>query len=274
MDPFVSLIRRNSRRLRLVPAGIPCSGSLPRVPRAVLFDVYGTLLLRVPRAAGSVGAFLRSSSLRLTPVQLSDRLSHAVAAHHEHSRARGISFPEVRIERIWGMLFPGRSERELRRLAICHELAAHSCWPMPGCPKVIESISGRGVLLGIVSNAQFYTPLFLQAFFQRAPEDLGFRRSLCIYSYRYGAGKPGPVLYELARERLGRLGIPSREVVMVGNDPSNDVTAAARAGFMTVLLAGDRRMRSPIDGSGTGTRPDAVIDRLSSLIRLIRHPGA
>ncbi len=267
MDPLVGLIRKNSRRLRFVPPGIPCSGSLPREPRAVLFDVYGTLFLQVPRADRAIEAFIRRNGLHLTPAQLSDSLGRAVAARHEQLRARGIAFPEVRIERIWGGLFPGRSDGELRRLAVGYELAAHSCWPMPGCRGVIAAIAGRGVRLGLVSNAQFYTPLFFQAFFACTLEELGFHPSLCLYSYRHRAGKPGPELYELAKRRLGRLGIPAQEAVMVGNDPLNDVAAARRAGFMTVLAAGDGRMQRPIDGARA--RPDAIVDRLSSLDRLI-----
>jgi putative hydrolase of the HAD superfamily len=193
-----------------------------------------------------------------------------VAARHERLRASGIAFPEVRIERIWGGLFPGRSDNELRRLAIDYELATHSCWPMPGCRSVIASIADRGVRLGIVSNAQFYTPLFFQAFFARTTKELGFHPSLCVYSYRHRAGKPGPELYELAKKRLSRLGISAPEAVMVGNDLENDVAAARPAGFMTVLVTGDRRMPRVSDGGRTlRARPDAVIDRLSSLDRLI-----
>lgn len=267
MDPLVRLIKKNSSRIRFVPTGIPSSGSLPRTPRAVLFDVYGTLFLQVPRADKSVESFVRTNGLRLTPPQLADSLGRAVAARLEQLRGRGNAFPEVRIDRVWGGLFPGRSDEDLRRLAVGYELAIHSCWPAPACRRAIAALSGRGLRLGIVSNAQFYTPLFFQAFFARTPEELGFHPSLCLYSCRYGAAKPGPVLYELAKSRLGRLGIPAQEAVMVGNDPRNDTAAARHAGFMTVLAAGDKRMQRPIDGGLA--RPDAVIDRLSSLYPLI-----
>ena len=268
MDLLVKLIKERSRGLRFIPTGVPCSGFLPRKPRAVLFDVYGTLLIQVPRRDLAVEDFIRRNRLELTPAELSHGLRREVDARHERLRARGTRFPEVRIERIWGRLFPGRPDAELRRLAVEFELAIHSCWPAPGCRDVIASAAALGIRLGIVSNAQFYTPLFLQALLARTPEELGFHPSLCIYSYRYQAGKPGPELYELAKSRLARLGIPPREAVMVGNDPRNDIAAARRAGFMTILVAGDKRTQRMIHA---GARPDAVIDRLSSLHRLIRH---
>src|SRR5208283_2401561 len=45
-------------------------GNPVRVPRAVLFDVYGTLLLQVPRVVQSVKDFIRRNRLQLTPEAL------------------------------------------------------------------------------------------------------------------------------------------------------------------------------------------------------------
>ena len=254
-------------RLRFVPTGTPCSGSLPRAPRAVLFDVYGTLFLQVPRADQSLKDFIRRNGFGSHP-----RSSHTASnvpwppGTSNYARA-ALPFRRYESNESGEGFVPGRSDGELRRLAVGYELATHSCWPVPACRKVIASVAGHGARLGIVSNAQFYTPLFFQAFFGCTPKELGFHPSLCLYSYTHGAGKPGPELYALAKSRLGRLGIAAREAVMVGNDHRNDAAAARRAGFMTVLVAGDMRTQHTI--RAVRARSDAVIDQLSSLHRLV-----
>ena len=79
------------------------------------------------------------------------------------------------------------------------------------------------LFLGIVSNAQAYTPLLFEAFFEDDMAALGFEDMLCIWSYEHGTAKPGKMLYELCAERLLALdGIRPNQVLYIGNDRRND----------------------------------------------------
>jgi putative hydrolase of the HAD superfamily len=275
-DGLLALIREGSKRMRPVPMHATDSGSLPRRPRAVLFDVYGTLLARVgdahPRPAvreRKVEALIRRHRLPTTARELSAGLGHAIGAEHAALRASGNANPEVSIERIWAGLFPGRSHEELREAIVEYELATHPAWPMPGCRGLLRRLADQGIALGIVSNAQFYTPIFLHALLGASLEDLGFATRLCLYSWDFGFAKPGAALFDLARGRLYEMGLKEEEVVMVGNDRRNDIEPAARSGFMTVLASLDRRSSEPARDDATPVRPNAVIRQLRSLEPLV-----
>lgn len=214
----------------------------------MLFDVYGTLLVRTDHGH-----------------PLDARLAEEIAREHKALRGRGIAHPEVDIESIWMRLFPEAGRDEVRHMIVEHELAAHPVWPMPGAKRVLARLAQRGITLGIVSNAQFYTPIFLTALLGSDPASLGFSSELCLYSEDFSVAKPDAALFSEARQRLAVLGIAPQETVMVGNSAGEDVAPATRAGFMTVLAALDRRSFAPDDS----VRPDAVIATLAGLERLM-----
>jgi putative hydrolase of the HAD superfamily len=142
---------------------------------------------------------------------------------------------------------------------------------MPGAARLLSFLKAAGFVLGIVSNAQFYTPLLFEAFFGGTPEALGFSPELLIYSYRVGEAKPSPVLFEKARDALMKQGIGENETVCLGNDMRNDIYGAAQAGFRTVLFAGDRRslrLRED-DGLISPLLPGAVVLNLADFEQLL-----
>jgi len=267
---LIRIIRKGSRRLRPLPSGVRTSGTLPRVPKAVLFDVYGTLLQRLPspRDQRELRTSIRRNGLGMTPDALRRALEAEIAREHGRLKENGVAHPEVRIEDIWRALFPSLGPAELRTVIVQYEIAAHPCWPMPGSRRLIAALLRRGLRLGIVSNAQFYTPLHFAALLGGRPEDIGFSRELCFYSWTGGHAKPSPRMFEEAAAALGSAGVPRNEVLMVGNDPANDIEAGARAGFMTVLVCADRRSAIP-ESAGTASPANAVIGRLPHLLSVL-----
>jgi putative hydrolase of the HAD superfamily len=271
MDSLVELIRNSSRPLRPPPGPPILVGRLPRPPRAVLFDVYGTLLAhRTGRAQGPLsqrrmlGSLVEIHQLPMAQEDLAAAFTAAVAEERRLLQARGAQHPEIRVERIWGKIFPGRSEEEIRRLAVGFELAVNPAWPMPGLSRLLAFLRPRSLVLGIISNAQFYTPLLFRAFLDAGPEGLGFSPDLCLYSYEHGIAKPDRGFYKIAAKRLAARGIRRRETLMVGNDEENDLRPAAESGFMTVHLG-------PIP-TRRGAGPDARVSRLSLLRELLAEP--
>ena len=121
--------------------------------------------------------------------------------------------------------------------------------------------------MGIISNAQFYTPELLPAFLGTQSEAWGLDPALEFYSYQHGLAKPGQALFRLAAEELMRRGIEPRGAVYVGNDMLNDVLPARQVGFRTALFAGDARSlrRRGDDPRLEGIRPDLVLTKLADL---------
>ncbi len=254
---------------------------LSRIPgiRAVLFDVYGTLVVS---ASGDIGlggeeheeeAFAAALAGQGLP-SMEDgpaRLKAVIRAHHARRRAEGIEYPEVDIREVWGELLAQDGivpvEASLERLAIDYECRVNPVWPMPGLVDLLAALRARGVLLGIVSNAQFYTPLMLEALTGQGLAALGFVPDRCVWSYRLREAKPSRRLYGEALSGLRGEGIAPREVLYVGNDRLKDVWPAQAEGMHALLFAGDRRSLRwrRDDPRCRGVEPDGVVTALAQV---------
>jgi putative hydrolase of the HAD superfamily len=213
--------------------------------RAILFDVYGTLL--------------RSTAGETHP-------DPAMRALIERSHAASpYPFPEVDIREIHAAMYPELSPAEIERSAIVHEQTVNPVQAMPGAVETLRDLSSRGLLLGLVSNAQFYTVPVMEGCLAEPLDDLGIDPGLCVFSYLERRAKPDVHLFEVVRERLLKRGIQPEEVLYVGNDVRNDIDPAKAAGFRTALFAGDEsslRLRGrSIEESGA----DLVITDLRQL---------
>jgi putative hydrolase of the HAD superfamily len=230
------------------PGAGPFEPALPI--RAALFDIYGTLFCS---AAGDIAAGPGSgtaenlgplaAAFKRTGPELQAYFRSAVEKRH---RASPSPYPEIRVEEIWAAFleeagdsadFTGDGEE----LALRYELAVNPVYPMPGAQEILQVLKRAGYILGIISNAQFFTPLLFDAFFGAGPEALGFEPELLIYSFEAGEAKPAPALFGRAAHCLGGRGIAPEACVYIGNDMLNDMCGAAGAGFKTLLFAGDRR---------------------------------
>ena len=124
------------------------------------------------------------------------------------------------------------------------------------------------LVLGIVSNAQFYTPITLSALCGESLVDLGFNPGFCAWSFAQLAAKPSVSIYESVLDPLWQsAGIRPSETLYVGNDMLKDVWAAAQAGCKTALFAGDERsLRLRRDDQRTRHLcPDLVLTELVQL---------
>ena len=261
-----------------LPAAPPLRGI-----RAVIFDIYGTLFVS---AAGEIGASAESPGPAAPPERLErlagehnctaaylrDYFRTAVLERHEALRAK-TAYPELRVEELWEqfLLRQGKQGRGARELALRYELAVNPAWPMPAAAQTLARLRDRGLTLGIVSNAQFFTPLLFEAFFGVPPETLGFDSGLLTYSYEMGEAKPSPKLFAPASRRLAALGLKPENALYVGNDMLNDISAATRAGFKTAIFAGDRRSLRLREGDPRvrGIMPDRAARSLEDLNSLI-----
>jgi len=284
---LVRLLRSLSpRELPAIPSIFPAelagklSAPLPRRPRAVLFDLYGTLfasaaggepglagkrshdgcgaartlLERELRAAGHQGG---TAAFDLEVVRAIGRFRSAAAERRP--------FPEIDIEEVVSSVIPASSPAAVRKIALLHEAWRNPCAPMPGAVGLVAWLRAAGLRLGIVSNAQFYTPLLFEALLGSSPAQLGFEDALSVYSFRTGMAKPDTALFKLAAAPLFETGIAPGDILVVGNSAANDIAPAAVLGFMTAHFGGDARSFRPSPGASTAALPDTLIDGLERL---------
>ncbi len=162
------------------------------------------------------------------------------------------------------------------RLTFRFELLSNRVHPMPGMKQVILNLRDKGYPLGIVSNAQFYTPLMMNYFLTGEVEEKEnieyFDPDLTVMSYTLLKAKPDLSLFRPVLEALGdKYGIRPEQVVFVGNDMYKDLYPASKLGIKTVLFAGDKRslrLREEID-EVNGLTPDAVITELHQLEQIL-----
>lgn len=241
MSPLVEHVRATMKPLAVEPAGM--APKLPRLEgiRAVVFDLYGTLLIS---DAGGERSCPEPDPEGMP--ELGDGLRKTIARHHKRRRAEGVPFPEVEIREVWaeamaagGFPVPGRED--LERIILEHECRVHPVWPMPGAIELLGDLRARGMVMGIISNAQFYTLPVMEGLFGAGLDDLGFHPDLRVFSFEEGEGKPSLRLFETLRDSAAALGIDPSEIFYLGNDWKKDVLPARAVGFRTGLFAGDVR---------------------------------
>ena len=279
-----AIFERHIRNLKPVPTGVA-----PRLEgmenfRAMLFDVYGTLLISGSGDIGiSHGQSVKADDLQdllqryhidRTPDGLSAALHGAIEQEHAEARRRGIDFPEVDIVRVWQAVLGIDDLRRLKSFILEYELMVNPVYPMPGLNTLLSTCRARRMPMGIISNAQFYTPDLLEWFLRSSLEESGFDPRLTFLSYRFGYAKPSMVMFKRAADVLSGIGIPVAAALYVGNDMLNDIRPASAVGFKTALFAGDGRSLRPreSDDRCRGLSPDLIVTDLRQLIAGIVNP--
>ncbi len=245
------LITPYLKPLEPLPTYVTSEGRLTPPIRCLLCDIYGTLLIS---ASGDVGQSSRRTqpihqmtrlleryAIPMTAGQLIEKLHGAIKEAHHKARGMGIEYPEVRIEKIWESLLPGKSSEEIIGLAVEFEMLFNPIWPMPHLSELLSACRERNILLGIISNAQFFTLHLLKLLTGSPVTRLGFKKELTFLSYRHGIAKPAEGLFRMAADRLKKLGIAPEQAVYMGNDERKDIAPAKRNAFQTILFAGDAR---------------------------------
>jgi putative hydrolase of the HAD superfamily len=271
------LAEKYIRPLEPLPTGLKPSGRIQGSLRCLIFDIYGTLLISGSGDVGTAMQDIRSDhrlkqlllefGINRPLVSVLDDFWAAINQRHSRLRATNIDYPEVKIDHIWMKVLDWHDTKAARRFALAFELISNPVYPMPGLKQLIGK-SRESCIMGIISNAQFYTPMLLEWFLNATLEDLGFQKDLMIFSYESECAKPSEYLFQLAKKRLGRHDVSPAETLYVGNDMLNDILPAKNIGFKTALFAGDRRslrLRED-DARCQGVKPDIVITELSQLI--------
>jgi putative hydrolase of the HAD superfamily len=270
------LLSENSRSLN-PPDGITVDPAYLKGKRVVLWDIYGTLLAgravdletSLSKPEAMLGSFnLTSQKFGFGKVLvdnagsvdgavwLRDRYLNGIERIHRKKKAEGYPSPEVRIEEIWSEIITelealGYTAQDKERAflpwktALYYETAFQQAVFYRGAADVLLRLRDMGIMQGIVSNAQFYTPVLLELFLNQNPggqklrlADI-FEPSLTVFSYLIGRSKPDPLIFAEVLKELDIRQIAGDDVIYVGNDMLNDIYTAASLGLDTMLFAGD-----------------------------------
>ena len=265
-----------------IPTDMRTAGKLSHPIDCILFDIYGTMFIS---DSGDIGvakakyqkqhhlkALLEKYGLNLTPEKLLQALYTRIEEVHGKLRTDGIDFPEIEIEEIWMHILQTDDQHFIRQFAIEFELIFNPVYPMPHLEEMLSALKHRRLLMGIISNAQFFTPYLFEWFLGSDLKQLGVHPNLVILSYQLKYAKPSAMLFDLAVQRLSQLGVQAASVLYVGNDMLNDIYPARKAGFSTALFAGDKRslrLRQD-DPRCADISADLVITDLSQLLYYIK----
>ena len=264
-----------------------------RIPglRAVIFDIYGTLFVSgsgdigvaaAQNRAEAMSAALESGGLHLVggeALSAAPRLfTKAIRRAQVLRSAQGVQYPEVEIRQVWADFLRGLLDEALavgampdadgvERISVQYECLVNPVRPMPGLAQCLSRLHDSHLLMGIVSNAQFFTPPLFEAFLGRDVEGLDFEPRCVLYSYKLLEAKPSTRLFELLVAGLREHGFAPEQALYIGNDMRNDIAPAFEMGLRTCLFAGDARSLRLRKGDllVDGVKPDRVMTDLSQL---------
>ena len=280
------VLARHIRPLSPIPTGeIPVLDRL-RPFRAILFDVYGTLLISAAGEIaadetetandGDLGRLFARYGVSTPGRKVVEALRQAIREAHAQARRKGIDCPEVDILKIWRQVLRPHKPSAIEALALEYELIVNPVFAMPGAVDLLAACRTARIPMGIISNAQCYTAPLIEWLFEASLEALGFDRRLLFFSWLELYAKPSPVMFQRGRAALSTMGIPASAAIFVGNDMRNDVWPASQAGFQTALFVGDGRSlrRRSAEPCCRALTPDVVITDLRQLTAGIDQDGA
>ncbi len=249
--------------------------------RAVVFDVYGTLInywrSDMERKEGLQSIFLEACGkvadkfgftgylTAMNPEEapaktLYDLYCGLIALRRDRAQHPGISNPEIKIEEVWSIILlmlkrhgyraenlQGLSGDLPRQIAYTYNFFSLGRRLYPGVTEALSALRKVSIDLGIVSNAQFYTPIDLTLLIRDQSggnyEDFNelFDPDFTLFSFEWGAAKPDPLLFRKLFDALYERQILPQQTVFVGNDLVLDIEPAAAAGMKTAFFSGDRK---------------------------------
>ncbi len=267
--------------------------------KAVVFDIYGTLIIsasgdvdqaeisvdHLDKALQTAGYQWLGNAKEEHGLQLLALLEEGIKKFQANLKQKGYPYPEIDIMAIWAEIFSYAQEQkwlmeteqaDLKLHTVLFELLSNKVYPMPGMKDFLQELFASNIPKGIVSNAQFYTPLIMNYFIQNKVTNdehvHGFDEDLSFYSYKLLRSKPDVSLFEaLAKALKDKYNIEPHEAVFVGNDMLKDVWTASQVGFKTILFAADKRsLRERKDDERCkNLHPDYVIDNLMQIFDIV-----
>jgi putative hydrolase of the HAD superfamily len=222
-------------------------------PRAILFDLWGTLVPGIPPSVRDAVSVAMAADLGVDPDAFA-------AAYRESYRDRFTGATGTLEQTVAGLARRCGGEPSAaavaraagRRLDLTRRLLRSDDETLA----VLDALLARGVALALVSDSSAETP----ALWPGSP--LSARVPVTAFSCLLGVRKPDPAIY---RHALGRLGLEPGACLYVGDGGGGELTGAAALGLQVVRLrppGGDPSDRYDDDDSFGGPEVAALADLL------------
>jgi putative hydrolase of the HAD superfamily len=239
----------------------------PTRPRALLFDLYNTLIdiatdERDPEVWRNLAHFLRYQGLVTDPVALHDSffaLARTMVRESTEPHAE-VDLPGAFGQLLHELGYRGPEQFSLQVAQLFRALSMRRFALFPDVIPALTALRPR-FRLAVISDAQ-------RAFLDHETQLLGLGPFLDmrIASGDYGFRKPDVRLFKIA---LAALDVHPLETVYIGDHPYRDICGARAAGIRAVLIQRDGR-------AGVDTRactPDLVVTGLDQLTTWLRDTG-
>lgn len=205
---------------------------------AIVLDAVGTLIEPVPAVAEVYAAAARRQGIDLEGELVRTRFARAFRDDERAETLEALVTDEpAEIERWRRIVFavlPEIPDLDCAFEELWDHFARPSSWRcFADVGPALTALSAHGIPVVIASNFDRR----LRTVLAGLPELSGCDPELVISS-EVGYRKPHPAFYQVISQRLG---VRPERLMMVGDDPENDVHGAQRAGLRAVWL--DRRRR-------------------------------
>lgn len=268
LDEYIELIERTRELQHYEIAKVAIKPVLKKIDnaRAVLFDVYGTLITtkvvdlgdstktgelevtfkEVIKEFGFGGCLKKIKPGQAPEKTLKEIFTESIRKDHEEKMQQGIDYPEVILEKIWESIisyliengfkyndkYYGNLEELALKVTFFHDFSWQYADFYPSGANTLFELRKRGIELGIVSNAHRFTSydiirqLNLQTDKKIHKLEEIFNKKLIAFSYEVGESKPGSALIRKAIKACKKININEEQIIVVGNDVLKDLWVA------------------------------------------------
>lgn len=228
-----------------------------RVIRAVVFDLFGTLVHEFPRSDWDAWLEVSAAAMEADPESFR-RAWEATALERQTGRLGDI---ETNLRTVAARSGAWPTDAQLAE-ALEARAGLYRKWfvPRPGAVEVLSELRARQIPTALVSMCAPDTP----AMWRSSP--LAGTVDVEVFSCEVGLRKPDARIY---LEACGRLHVDPSACLYVGDGSYRELTGAASVGMRAVLI------RDPAEESADVLRPDAEewrgerIDHLDQVLALI-----
>jgi putative hydrolase of the HAD superfamily len=220
-----------------------------RRPKAVLLDYGGTLVEEagVDSRAGTAWLLEQASHVEpgVTLDAVLERVHRVAREVAERRDTFGIETPWASLTRLIHDYFGTRFALPYPALERGFWDASVTTCPIPGAREALDALANAGVPMAVLSNASFGADVIRH---DLARHGLADHLSFVMVTADYVVRKPSALVLDVAAARLG---VPSRDIWVVGDRLDTDIAGARAAGMCSVWL-------KPPDASPS-TLPDLTV---------------